>query len=273
MKRIYADAELASGAMIDLFRERVGSEWVIRAPQRDIDVGKLPKITPNNCVGYVEDVSWNTSDEPGPNVFAYPFPSSYKNDEEDADNEDDDEDEEGDDDRGKAIEFELSLLKTDNVVETLHAEGRGQSQLSIDLNSPIESDEESDLRSFEEDVDALPSDMLTKSNSTHGTYLTDRSFDELRPDDLHFRYKKRWGIEVTMDHLQNSFMPYTESKFPEVRIYTMHLAILFQNWYTLINRAQSPDISLRLDPIPQEVLKAIQDSAAQQHSVDSSSEK
>jgi len=265
--RIYADAGMVSGDLIGHFRSYVGSDWFTKAPKHDAHIGKLPQLTPNNCVGYVEDVPWGTSPGNHPNLLAYPNPSKReagKGTDDGTENQDNSNaDKDGKPKLGKPIEFPFSLLKRDNVVDwllgTSEAERKDPNQQSLEVANSTNNSKGQSIRKYPEDVPDLSSLRVTRSNSTHETYFMDKSFQDVDPDRLFDRYHQRWGIESTNDLLKNSFIPLSQSRLPEDRVFNMNLGILFQNWYTLINRVTSPELQHRLDPKPQEVLKAFQD--------------
>ena len=93
-------------------------------------------------------------------------------------------------------------------------------------------------------------------HSTHAAYLTDRSLRDRSGAGVRFQYIQRWAIESTINQIVNNFMPHIKSKDYKQRLYGMHIAILFYNWHTMINRCLSPR-GLRLDVTHTQLLQAI----------------
>ena len=232
VEALYADSEIISGSLLDEFRQIAGSDWVARAPDRDI-VKKLKWFTPDNHIGYVRDVSWNTT--PKPNLVAYPYDSSNPS----------------------LIEFTARDLKQAEQVDIDHR------QTFSDL---FDSDTETDV------ADLLPNAVVDKLNDfesmneigntkSHAAYLIDRELSERSPHNIHFPYYQRWAIEQSINQIKNDTMPLINSSNEKLRLYGVNVAILFHNWHTLINRALSPELKLRLSVTHTELLKAIQDVA------------
>lgn len=232
VEALYADREIISGSLIDAFREIAGSDWVVRAPNHEI-VKKLRWFTPENHIGYVPDVSWNTTSKP--NAVAYPLHSSNPS----------------------LVEFAPHELK--------QAE-------QIDIKNQKDFSDFSDPEADEDPANELPDEILDKldafesmdeigDDNSYGMYLTDRTLPERSPHDIHFPYYQRWALEESINEIKNDMMPIINSPNEKLRLYGVNIAILFQNWHTLINRALSPDLKLRLSVTHTQLLKAIEDVA------------
>lgn len=229
VEALYADSEMISGALIEAFRAIAGSDWVVRAPNRTV-IKELKGYTPENHIGYVPAVSWKTS--PKPAAVSYPYNSSNPS----------------------LIEFTAQELKRAD---------------------PAEADEQTNLSDFSEakaSAESLPATLTEQfdepaslpgvgSVSTHAAYLTDRSLPERSGGGIHFPYYQRWALEESINQISNDFMPVINSSNEKLRLYGVNVAILFQNWHTLINRAPSPELGLRCTVTHQELLRAIEDVA------------
>ena len=229
VEALYADSEMISGPLIDAFREIADTNWAARAPNQTV-IKQLKKYTPENHIGYVPAVSWNTS--PKPAAVSYPYNSSNPS----------------------LIEFTAQELKRTDPADI------GEQMNFSDFTQP------------EASTDCLPSTLTERftepesllgvgNASTHAAYLTDRLLPERSGGGIHFPYYQRWAIEESINQISNDFMPVINSSNEKLRLYGVNIAILFQNWHTLINRAPSPELGLRLTITHQELLKAIQDVA------------
>jgi hypothetical protein len=228
VRAIYADSELISGNLINAFRGLADSDWVVRAPNHKSVISKLKRFTPANHIGYVPSVSWNTT--PKPAAIVYPYDSNNPD----------------------IIEFTARQLKQAPPISS----DEQTTILSEDANS--EMNPELSLPTLEEKFDDPQSETGVGDPSTHAAYLTDRTLPERSGGGIHFRYYQRWAIEEFINEISNNMMPVIESGNPKLRLYGMNLAVLFQNWHTLINRAPSPGLGLRLDVTHQELFMAIQ---------------
>lgn len=232
VEALYADSEIISGSLLDEFRGIAGSDWVVRAPDHDI-VKKLKWFTPENHIGYVRAVPWNTT--PKPNLVAYPYNSSNPS----------------------LIEFITRDLKQAEQVDIDHR------QTFSDFSH---SEADTDVADLLPDavVDKLD-DFKTMNDigdtTSHAAYLTDRELPERSPRNIHFPYYQRWAIEQSINQIKNDTMPLINSSNEKLRLYGVNVTILFHNWHTLINRALSPELKLRLNVTHAELLKAIQDVA------------
>lgn len=267
---VYVDAESVSGDLIEYVYEIAGKDHIIKSPKREGDIENLAVLTPEDRAGYVENVPYNVKDAPNPNLIAFPHPSNFENSDEyerllktpirfnyEVINQDDARDLIKGEDRPAAQTSFTSHHGAEGETES----GEEQANSKTVLEKPIENEDEKSLLSFETDVNHLPSLNVSTYTKNHETYLTHWSVPKKTPVTIFKEYKRRWSIEETMDQLKHHFLPKTESRDPEMRIYNLNVAILFQNWYTLINRARSPEYQLRLDPSPEEVLQAIEDLA------------
>lgn len=232
VEALYADSEIISGSLIDAFREIAGPDWVVRAPERKM-VKKLRWFTPDNHIGYVPNVSWNTT--PKPNAVAYPLHSSNPS----------------------LVEFTPHELKRAEQIDI-------DNQKNFSDFSAREADEDPANDLPDEILDKLDAfesmDEIGEDNSD-GIYLTDRTVPECSPHHIHFPYYQRWAIEESINEIKNDMMPIINSSNEKLRLYGVNIGILFQNWHILINRALSPDRKLRLSVTHTQLLKAIEDVA------------
>lgn len=194
---------------------------------------KLKWFTPDNHIGYVRDVSWNTTSKP--NLVAYPYNSSNPS----------------------LVEFTTRDLEQAEQVDI------NQQQTFSDFSN---SEPDTDT------TDSLPDAVVDKLNdfesmseisdtNSHAAYLTDRELPERSPRHIHFPYYQRWALEHSINQIKNDTMPIISSSNKKLRLYGVNVAILFHNWHTLINRALSPELKLRLSVTHTQLLKAIQDVA------------
>jgi len=237
---IFIDSENASGELIETVRRFAGDDWVISAPDHNIIKG-LRRLTPSNYVGFAQDVKWNT--EPKPNVVTYPYDS----------------------DDPDLIEIDPEKV----LIDEIRHEKDGE-KVAIPLATEDERD--TTVQGSLVPDDSIP--MLTESFSDvaaedgtginkhklHATYLTDRSLRDRSGAGVRYQYIQRWAIEPTINQIVNNFMPHIKSKDDRQRLYGMHIAILFYNWHTLINRCLSPR-GLRLDVTHTQLLQAIRNVA------------
>ncbi|MFC4407941.1 hypothetical protein [Haloarchaeobius iranensis] len=213
VKAVYADSELISGDLINAFRGLADSDWVVRAPNHKAVISQLKRFTPANHIGYVPSVSWNTT--PKPAAIVYPYDSNDPD----------------------TIEFTARQLKRAPPIsmdeQTTILSGDGNAETQPELSLPT----------LEEKFDDPQSEPGVGDPSTHAAYLTDRALPERSGDGIHFQYYQRWAIEEFINEISNNLMPVIESANPKLRLYGMNLAVLFQNWHTLINRAPSPELN------------------------------
>ncbi|MDS0474507.1 hypothetical protein [Natrinema sp. 1APR25-10V2] len=228
VKALYADSELISGALINAFRRIADSSWAVRAPNEKTVITPLKEYTPENHIGYVPAVSWNTT--PSPAAVAYPYDSSNPS----------------------IVEFTAHELKRNDPVDT-----KSQTDFSdFDDREETPGSFPSTLTKTFDDPESVPG---VGNGSTHAVYLTDRSLPERSGEGIHFPYYQRWAIEESINQISNDFMPIIHSGNENLRLYGVNVAILFQNWHTLINRALSPELGLRRNVTHQELLMAILD--------------
>ncbi|GGL64214.1 hypothetical protein [Halocalculus aciditolerans] len=229
VEALYADSEMVSGALIDAFRKIAGSNWAVRAPNHTV-IKQLKSFTPENHTGYVPAVAWKTS--PKPAAVSYSYDSSNPS----------------------LIEFTARDLKQADP-------GDIEDQTNIFDFTGTEASAEDLPATLTEQFDDPASLSGVGDTSTHAAYLTDRSLPERSGGGIHFPYYQRWAIEETMNQISNDFMPMINSSNEKLRLYGVNISILLQNWHTLINRAPSPELALRLDVTHQELLRAIEDVA------------
>lgn len=244
---IFIDSESVSGELIETTRRFARDDWVISAPDRAIIKG-LRRLTPSNYIGFAQDVKWNV--DPKPNVVTYPYDS----------------------DDPDVIEFDPERVLTQEIRHEEDGE-----KIAVPLDTKDEED-----TAFQDSLvpdDSIP--MLTQAFSdvaaqdgvgvnngiSHATYLTDRSLRDRSGDGVRYQYTQRWAIESTINQIVNDFMPHIESKDAKQRLYAMHIAILFYNWHTMINRCLSPR-GLRLDVTHTQLLQAIRNVAFEQEDYD-----
>lgn len=101
--------------------------------------------------------------------------------------------------------------------------------------------------------------IRTKDGTKQYGYLTDMTADDCDASTIHKRYKRRCGIETTFGQLKTHFRAATEPEEASTELVYMHAAILFYNIYILVNEYYSPNLLLRLDASPDQVLVAIRD--------------
>lgn len=223
---LYADSELISGRLIEEFEQIAGPDWVVRAPNKDI-IKKLKKYTPENHIGYVPNIHWRTTSISA--AVAYPYESNDPS----------------------LIEFTERELKKKDPTPV-----KKQTTLS-DVTESNRADQSlrSRLRDQISEYQSLPG---VGSGSTHTAYLTGRTIDQSAAD-IHFSYYQRWAVEESINQISNDFMPVINSPNKKLRTYAVNVAILFQNWHTLINRALSPKLNIGRTVTHQELLRNIED--------------
>ncbi|SFR53344.1 hypothetical protein [Halogeometricum limi] len=229
VEALYADSEMISGALIDAFREIAGPDWAVRAPNRTV-IKQLKGYTPQNHVGYVPAVSWKTSSKPA--AVSYPYDSSNPS----------------------LIEFTAQELKRADPSDT-------EDQTNLSDFTEVEASAASLPSTLTEQFDEPDLVPGVGNASTHAAYLTDRSLPPHSGGGIHFPYYQRWALEESINQISNDFMPVINSSNEKLRVYGVNIAILFQNWHTMINRAPSPELGLRLTVTNQELLRAIEDVA------------
>jgi len=85
-------------------------------------------------------------------------------------------------------------------------------------------------------------------------FLTGLSEKEVDNDwEIYNSYQNRDSIEPMFGDIKDDFIPFTNSSSPSVRLFYLNIALLFYNFYILINRTRAPKFMLRLDPIPQQI--------------------
>ncbi|QSG04076.1 hypothetical protein [Natranaeroarchaeum sulfidigenes] len=237
---IFIDSETVSGELIKTVRRFAGDDWVISAPDHTIIKG-LRRLTPRNYIGFAQDVKWNI--EPMPNVVTYPYDS--------------DDPDIIEIDPGKVLTEEIQYEDDDEKIAVPYdipdeEDAPAQAPLDPDNSIPMLTEAFSDV--------AGQDGVGINRNHTHATYLTDRSLRNRSAAGIRYQYIQRWAIEPTINQIVNDFMPHIKSKDDRQRLYGMHIAILFYNWHTLINRCLSPR-GLRLDITHTELLQAIREVA------------
>jgi hypothetical protein len=233
---ILIDSESVGGNLIDTIRSFVNEDWAIRAPENAMIKGLL-RLTPSNHIGFARGIKWNT--DPKPNVIIYPY---------------------------KENDPTAVQINPDNVLKkAIKNEGEDE-KISVPLaNSTIESTRRQSAFGDPETIPQLTeefADLETQSGigneKTHVAYLTDRSLPGHSAEVTRSQYIQRWSIESTVREITNHFMPQINSEDPNQRLFGVHIAILFYNWHTLINRCLSPR-GLRLEITYQQLLQAIRD--------------
>lgn len=229
VEALYADSELISGDLINAFRGIAGTNWIARAPDHEI-VKKLKCITPKNHIGYVPNVSWNTY--PKPNLVVYP----------------------DDNDDPSLVEFAEQELRRAEQIDTEEQHRFSDYEADGDSTASFPDVVANNLSNFDsmEDIGNI---------KKQAAYLTDRSLSKHSASKLHSKYYQRWAIEQSINQVSNDTMPVITSGSKKLRLYGVNLAVLFENWHTLINRAPSPKLGLRLSVTQSELLRAIEDVA------------
>lgn len=250
---ILGDAGMVSRDLIQVFRKWVDEKWILMAPENS-KIEDLNEMTPLDRVGYVENMPYIFDDlNKRFNVVAYPKMSSLKK-------------AAGLDPNKKIrhiehhletpIKFKSDIFSKEGVAEEIIQRKSEMLQQQISLEEVDE--EDTDILVFGDDFNDLGS-MKVNEYPTHALFFTDQKLDDIHPTNFYFHYKSRWGIESTFADLKEDFIPPTNSIYPEVRSYLMQIGIVFYNWYIIINRMTSPELELRLNPSPEEVLMAIQE--------------
>lgn len=233
---IFVDAEIVSGELIETLRHFAGDNWVISAPDGAVVKG-VKRLTPQSYAAFARGVKWNVA--PKPNLVTYPIEGSAANTVEvDPDNVLTEKIR--DEDEGEKIDIPHAITVSDTPTI--------QRSLSNQESLPLLTQEIADL-------DSEPG--IGDEHSV-AAYLTDRSLPESSASGIRIQYIQRWAIEETVNQIKNDFMPKINGQDSKLRLYATHIAILFYNWHTLINRCLSPR-GLRLDISHQELLQAILD--------------
>jgi hypothetical protein len=97
------------------------------------------------------------------------------------------------------------------------------------------------------------------NNRNHEAYITDLPVEDIDLKGLQFKFHNEWNIERGFKQQKSDFLPRTNSQHANYRLFLMNAAMLFYNFHTLINRAPSPELGLRLDVSAQMVLKGVSD--------------
>ncbi|MFB6186383.1 MAG: hypothetical protein ABEI86_05885, partial [Halobacteriaceae archaeon] len=127
-----------------------------------------------------------------------------------------------------------------------------------DEDQPITFDDIPVLREKFGEKDSISSIPGVGDPSSHKAYLTGRHVSDRSPQGIHFSYDQRWALETSVNQVSNDMMPVCNSSDPKLRLYAVNIAVVFQNWLTLINRVPSPKYGLRLSISYHNMLKAIQ---------------
>ena len=233
---IFVDAEIVSGELIETLRRFADDSWVISAPDKAVAKG-LMRLTPDDYVGFARDVKWNVA--PRPNLVTYPTDGKPSG--------------------------TVEINPDDILTQEIRSEDDGE-RVSIPFDTTTANistsqsslNEEESLPWLTQEIADLESEPGIGSEESLAAYLTDRSLPENSASGIRFQYIQRWAIEDTVNRVTNNFMPKINGKDSKLRLYGTHIAILFYNWYILINRCLSPR-GLRLDVSHQELLQAIMD--------------
>lgn len=105
----------------------------------------------------------------------------------------------------------------------------------------------------------IPDYAVGGNNRTHDAYITDLPVKDTDLKGLQFKFHNGWNIERGFKQQKSDFLPRTNSRNANYRLFLMNAAMLFYNFHTLINRAPSPELGLRLDVSAQMVLKGVYD--------------
>ena len=232
---IFIDSEIVSGELMETLWEFVGEDWIISAPDAAVVKG-LKRLTPENHIGFAPEVPWNA--DPKPNLITYPTQGSNPD--------------------------PVLVDPREIAVEEIQHEG-DDGKVTIPFNYRIKADTgrqvslepDPDIPRLTDVIDTLEETPGIGSEDGLAAYFTGRSLQNRSGSAIRFEYLQRWSIEKTVDQVKNDFMPKINSKDEKKRLYGLHIAILFYNWHTLINRCLSPN-GIALDITNQELLQAIQ---------------
>lgn len=250
VKMMLADAGMVSGDLLNTAHRVADGDWIISAPDRPA-VKALKGLTPKGYVGYAEGVQAGTQLKP--NLVAYP---------EDATTPD-------------VIEVTAAEIENSEIDEELIKScqdpdaGASQTRTLDDMATDSDTNDSTDpplTREFP--LPSLRREFNTPSAKngvgvmdTHIAYFTGRELPERSATGIRSDYFQRWAAEESNNQISNDFLPRLESSNPEIRRYGINVAVLFQNWHTMINRAKSPELGYRLNVTHSQLLKAIQDVA------------
>lgn len=243
----FGDAEMVPGELMTNFESIVTEDWIIKAPAR-APVKRLKGFTPRGYMSYAENVKAGAGKKP--NLVAYPKDTHNPTVVE-----------------VQAAEIESPSIDEDDITKYKTSSEDGAVTRSFDDfggNSTPEEGEDSSptadfpLPSLAEEFSDPASMTGVGAMTSHATYFTSRSLSDSSFTAIYSDYFQRWAIEQSINEISNRFLPVLGGADPKVRLYGINVAIVLQNWYAMINRARSPEVGLRLDVTPTDVLKAVQ---------------
>lgn len=209
---ILVDAETVGGDLLQTINNFANGDGIISAPNHPIIKG-LRRVTPENYAGFARRVKWNTPKRP--NVVTYPTNG----------------------DSPKTIEIDPRNVLTGEIKNEDDNE-------HIDFPyDPAQStfSPATDLPTLSGEFDEPSAQPGIGDEGNHAAYLTYRSVPERSASGVRFEYiLRRWSIEKAVSQLKHDFMPVVSSEDPNLRLYSLHIAILFYNYHSIINRCLSP---------------------------------
>lgn len=107
----------------------------------------------------------------------------------------------------------------------------------------------------------IPDDSVGGAKRSHEAFITDLPIKQTNLKGLQFKFNNTWNIERGFKQQKADFLPRTNSQHVNYRLFLMNTAMLMYNIHTLINRAVSPELGLRLNVSAQMVLKGVYDVA------------
>ncbi|MFW5950161.1 MAG: hypothetical protein ACOCR6_02285 [archaeon] len=248
VEMMLADAGMVPGALLGVANHAADGDWIIRAPDRP-PVKVLKGLTPEGYVGYAEGVKAGVN--PKPNLVVYPKKAANP----------------------EVIEVTATEIENPDIDEETIKTYQNPEEAESKTHTLDEWERDSDTDDSSSpsltSLFPLPSFRGKFSNpaamkgvgvmDTHVAYFTGRTLPDRSASGVRADYFQRWAAEESNNQISNDFMPSLGGSNPKIRRYGINVAVLFQNWHTLINRARSPELGYRLDVTHSELLKAIQD--------------
>lgn len=224
------DAETVGGDLLETATNFAGNDCIISAPSHTIIKG-LVRLTPDNHMGVARNVKWNTTNRP--NVVTYPTDSVVQ----------------------KTIEINPRNVLTEKIRD----EDDGD-HIDFPYDPPAQTtlSPETDIQNLSEAFDNPSAQPGIGEEKDISAYLTYRPLPERSASGVRSDYIQRWSIEKTVSQIKNNFMAEINSSDSNIRLYSLHIAILFFNWHTIINRCLSPK-GVPLHITHQQLLQAIQE--------------
>lgn len=238
----YADAELLSAEFIEELQNVAGNDFIINAPD-DKRFEKFIRLSPTDRATFIGDIPWSYPEEA--TLIAFPYKSKKSTQGE----------------LKPTIKFPGKFIGNSGGVSTSMVGKEPPSQDTLPNDLTIDKNyDDSDILVYPDDINESQLNALpgVGNKNTHATRITGRDIGDASVSGAIFDYFDRKGIEKTMSQLKHQFRGHTESKNELVQLYFTNIAILFQNWQIIINRAPSPNHGYFMEVKSQQLLKAIQ---------------